>query len=309
MPLHFERSFQGIVDHGPLRLFISAVRIETTVLRWIVGLQPRDSQVLQRQVVAITGAAGGIGRAIAMAFAEAGYAVAIIDVNGEQAKRAASKIADESGIAAIGVQADVADSMSSQEAHKAIEAALGMPSVLVNNAGIMPQRKGWIEELPEADFDRMLDIHVRGSVVWCRLVLPAMRAAGFGRIINISSTNAMLAVPHRLAYVTAKKAILGLTEGLALDCARAGITVNAILPGYVLTEALAERVKQGILNKDDYGERTPVGRWGQPEEIARVALFLADPASSFITGAKFVIDGGLAIRGDPGEDIDHSPFA
>ena len=242
-------------------------------------------------------------------FAAAGHPVAIIDVDSDKAEWAATTVADEIGVAAIGVRADVADSASSEEAHRTIEATLGPLGVLINNAGIMPQKKGWIEELPEADFDRMLDIHVRGSVVWSRLVLPAMRTAGFGRIINMSSANAVLAVPHRLAYVTAKKAILGLTEGLALDCARAGITVNAILPGYILTETLAERAEQGILNKDDYGERTPIGRWGTPEEIARVALFLADPASSFITGAKFVVDGGLTIRGDPGENIDHSPFA
>lgn len=245
---------------------------------------------------------------MAKTFAEAGHPVAIIDVDGDKAKHVAASIAGEAGVETVGVHADVADSDSSNEAHTVVEASLGPLGVLINNAGIMQQKKGWIEELSEADFDRMLDIHVRGSMVWSRLVLPGMRAAEFGRIINMSSANAVLAVPHRLAYVTAKKAILGLTEGLALDCARAGITVNAILPGYILTETLAERAKQGILNKDDYGMRTPVGRWGTPEEIARVALFLADPASSFITGAKFVIDGGLTIRGDPGEDIDNSPF-
>ena len=267
------------------------------------------SQQPTKPLVAVTGAGAGIGYAVAKTFATAGYAVAIIDVDGEKAEQAAAIIADETGVGTIGVRADVADSACSEEAHGTIEVALGPIGVLINNAGIMQRKKGWIEELPEADFDRMLDIHVRGAVVWSRLVLPGMRKAGFGRIINMSSANAVLAVPHRLAYVTAKKAILGLTEGLALDCARAGITVNAILPGYILTETLAERAERGILNKDDYGERTPVGRWGEPEEIARVVLFLADPASSFITGAKFVIDGGLTIRGDPGEDIDNSPFA
>ncbi|MGH1478667.1 MAG: SDR family NAD(P)-dependent oxidoreductase [Geminicoccales bacterium] len=267
------------------------------------------SQEKTKLPVAITGAGAGIGYAMAKTFAEAGHPIAIIDVDRDKAERAATTVADKTGVAVIGVHADIADSASSKEAHRTIVATLGPPGVLINNAGIMPQKKGWVEELPEADFDRMLDIHICGSVTWSRLVLPAMRKAGFGRIINMSSANAVLAVPHRLAYVTAKKAILGLTEGLALDCARAGITVNAILPGYILTETLAERAEQGMLNKNDYGERTPVGRWGEPDEIARVALFLADTASSFITGAKFVIDGGLTIRGDPGEDIDRSPFA
>lgn len=267
------------------------------------------SQQQTNPSVAVTGAGTGIGYAIARAFAKAGHPVAIIDVDGDLARRAAKTFTDEHSVAAIGVSADVASSSASRQAHRTIEATLGPISVLINNAGIMPQKKGWIEELPEENFDQMLDIHVRGTMVWSSLVLPAMREAGFGRIINMSSVNAMLAVPHRLAYVTAKKAILGFTEGLALDCARAGITVNAILPGYILTDTLAERAKQGVLNKDDYGERIPVGRWGKPEEIARVALFLADQASSFITGAKFVIDGGFTIRGDPGENIDASPYA
>ncbi len=267
------------------------------------------SQQRPKPSVAVTGASTGIGYAIARAFAGAGYPIAVVDLDGATAQDVATTLTDEFGVAAMGIFADVADSDSSRRAHEKIEATLGSPGVLINNAGIMQQKKGWIEELPEENFDRMLDVHVRGALVWSKLVLPAMRADGFGRIINMSSVNAVLAVPHRLAYVTAKKAILGFTEGLALDCARAGITVNAILPGYILTDTLAQRAQQGLLNKDDYNERTPVGRWGEPEEIARVAVFLADPASSFITGAKFVIDGGLTIRGDAGEDIEASPYA
>ena len=258
--------------------------------------------------VAVTGSAAGIGYAVAKAFAAAGHPVAVIDIDAVTAKEAASRIAAETNAPVCGVAADVADSASGNAAHESIEAALGPIAVLVNNAGIMPQAKGWIEQLPDDHFDRMMQVHVRGAVVWCRLVLPAMRRAGFGRIINMSSANAVLAVPHRLGYVTAKKALLGLTEALALDCARAGITVNAIVPGYILTDTLAERAEQGILDRADYADRTPVGRWGRPEEIARAALFLAHPESAFITGAKLVVDGGLTVRGDPGENIDTSPF-
>lgn len=257
---------------------------------------------------AITGSGAGIGRAVATAIARLGVPAAIIDINEELARQTAATIASETGVATYGVGADVADSEQSTKAHAEIVAALGSVRVLVNNAGIMAQKKGWIEQLPESDFDQMMNIHVRGSYVWSRLVLPEMREAQYGRIINMSSANGVLAVPHRLGYVTAKKAILGFTEALALDCARAGITVNAVVPGYVLTETLKERARQGILNHDDYAERTPVGRWAQPEEIARVVSFLADRASSYITGAKLVIDGGLTVRGDPGEDIDTSPL-
>jgi NAD(P)-dependent dehydrogenase (short-subunit alcohol dehydrogenase family) len=173
---------------------------------------------------------------------------------------------------------------------------------------MMPPRKGWVEELPHDDFEQMMNVHVGGAVNWCRLVMPAMREAGFGRIINLSSVNAIQPVPHRYTYVTAKKALRGLTEALALDSARAGITVNAIAPGYILTETLRSRAESGILDHDAIAARTPAGRWGTPEEIAHMAVFLADPMSAYITGTTLCVDGGLTIRGDAGEDLDHSPY-
>lgn len=258
--------------------------------------------------VVVTGGAAGIGYAIGRAFGRAGYPVALVDLSESESASAAGRLAEETGARTCAVAADVADAEASAAAHAEIVAALGPAGVLVNNAGIMPQSKGWIEELPPDEFERMMAIHVGGAVNWCRLVLPGMRAAGFGRIVNMSSAVAFLAVPHRLGYVTAKKALRGVTEALALDCARAGITVNAIAPGYVLTDTLKERARRGVLDHDDLAERTPVGRWARPEEIARMALFLADPESAYITGTTMLVDGGLSIRGDAGEDIDRSPF-
>lgn len=262
----------------------------------------------QDNVVVVTGAAAGLGLAIARAFAEAGQSVALVDLNEDKARESALALAQETGARMLAAGADVSDSASCKAAYDLIQAELGSVSVLVNNAGIMPQQKGWIEELPPEHFDQMMRIHVTGSLNWARLVLPAMRKAGFGRIINMASANAILAVPHRLGYVTAKKAILGLTQGLALDCARAGITVNAVAPGYILTETLKARADAGVLDEASFAERTPVGRWGQPDEIARAVIFLADPASGFITGTTLVVDGGITMRGDPGEDLDTSPF-
>ena len=256
----------------------------------------------------VTGGAAGIGYAIARAFGRAGYPVALVDLSENEVVSVAEGLAAETGTMACGVSADVTDREACTAAHAKIVDAFGPVGVLVNNAGIMPQQKGWIEELPPAEFDRMMAIHVGGALNWCRLVLPGMRAAGFGRIVNMSSAVAFLAVPHRLGYVTAKKALRGVTEGLALDCARAGITVNAIAPGYVLTDTLKERARRGVLDHDDLAERTPVGRWARPEEIARMALFLADPESAYITGTTMLVDGGLSIRGDAGEDIGRSPF-
>ncbi len=256
----------------------------------------------------ITGGATGIGFAIAQAFARKSHPVAIVDLSLEAASGAAGRLVEETGAKAIGVAADVADRTACASAHEAIVSALGPVGVLVNNAGIMPPRKGWIEEIPHEDFQNMMDIHLGGAVNWCRLVMPGMRAAKFGRIINMSSGNGVQPVPHRFAYVTAKKALRGLTEALALDCARAGITVNAIAPGYILTDTLRQRAEQGMIGYEAIAEHTPVGRWGKPEEIAHMAAFLAEPESGYITGTTMCVDGGLTIRGDAGEDLNSSPF-
>ncbi len=258
-------------------------------------------------VVVVTGAAAGIGYAIAERFAADGHLVAIVDLDEERAHSAVESIAEETGGTTLAATADVADFESCHPAHDRIVAEFGPVSVLVNNAGIMPQRVGRIEALPSEHFDQMLAIHVRGAVNWARLVTSAMRQARFGRIINVSSANAKLAVPYRLAYVTAKKAILGITEALALETARDGITVNAILPGYIATQTLLDRADAGVLDKDGFAERTPVGRWGRPDEIARAAAFLADADSGFITGSTLVVDGGITVRGDPNENLTHPP--
>ncbi|MDE0521542.1 MAG: SDR family NAD(P)-dependent oxidoreductase [Boseongicola sp.] len=259
------------------------------------------------KVVTVTGAAAGIGYAIAKRFAADGCRIAIVDLDEERACVAAASIAEVTGGQTLAATADVAELESCRAAHDRIVSEFGPVSVLVNNAGIMSQRLGRVETLPPEHFDQMLAIHVRGAVNWARLVTSAMREAKFGRIINISSGNAKLAVPYRLAYVTAKKAILGITEALALETARDGITVNAILPGYIATQTLLDRADAGILDKDSFAERTPVGRWGRPDEIARAAAFLADADSGFITGSTLVVDGGITIRGDPNEDLSHPP--
>ncbi len=262
-----------------------------------------------RQVAVVTGGATGIGHAIAAGFAKEGHRVAIVDLDEATAKDSAERLSEITQAQTFAVAADVADPSRCRIAHERIAAELGVVSVLVNNAGIMPQKVGRIEELPPEHFDRMLAVHVRGAVNWARLVLPGMRDAGFGRIINISSANALLAVPHRLGYVTAKKALLGVTEALALETARAGITVNAIVPGYIATKTLLARADAGVLDRESFAERTPVGRWGREEEVAHAATFLAQPASGFITGATLAVDGGITVRGDPNENLEFSPIS
>ncbi len=257
----------------------------------------------------ITGGAAGIGFAVAQSLATKSYPVAIVDLSLDAATAAAKQLADETGAKTVGIAADVTDQTACAAAHDEIVATLGPAGVLVSNAGIMLPRKGRIEEIPHDDFQNMMDIHVGGSVNWCRLVMPGMRAANFGRIIIMSSMNGVKPVPYRYTYVTAKKALRGLTEALALDCARAGITVNAIAPGYILTKTLKERADRGMIDYDGVVNTAPVGRWGKPEEIAHVAAFLADANSGYITGTTIAVDGGLSMRGDVGEDLNNSPFS
>lgn len=258
--------------------------------------------------VAVTGGASGIGYAIAEAFAREGHPVAIIDIGKEQAIAAAARLTAQTGAESCGLGADVTDRDACAAAHEEAVATLDALGILVNNAGILPQAKGRLEELPPKYFDEMMNVHLGGAVNWSRLVIPAMRDAGFGRVINISSVHGFQPCPFRLGYVTAKKAVRGLTEALALETARAGITVNAIAPGYVLTDTLKARASSGFLDHDGLAERTPLGRWASPEEIAHTALFLAHPASAYITGTTMLVDGGLSIRGDAGEDITNSPY-
>ena len=259
------------------------------------------------RVAVVTGAASGIGYALAETFSAQGYAVALVDLSENQSRNAAQASAERTGNATCWCVADVRDLVASVKALDKVRGEFGAPCVLVNNAGIVVRQKARLEDLPVEHLDEMMAIHVNGTLNWSRLVLPAMRAAGFGRIINISSVNAIAAVPYRIGYVTAKKAIRGVTEALALETARAGITVNAIAPGYILTDVLKKRAEAGILDRQAIADRTPVGRWGTPEEISKAAVFLASKDASFVTGATLVVDGGLSIRGDAGEDLDTAP--
>lgn len=260
----------------------------------------------------VTGAASGIGRATAQRLAELGADVTVHDLRLQPAVAAAREIAQATGVRTAAVRADVAREAEMARAFARAVEVLGPVAILVNNAGIMPPRVGPAHRISIDDFDRMLAIHLRGAFLACRLVVEDMRRERFGRIVNLSSVLGLVGLPYRVAYQIAKTGLIGFTRTLALENARYGITVNAVAPGYILTDTLRARAQAGLINHDLYAERTPVGRWGRAEEVARLVGFLAEPASGFLTAAVYPVDGGFSARGDPGEDIGRrppSPFA
>ena len=271
--------------------------------RGTMSVSVNQGQILGDQHALITGAGSGIGLASAKALAALGAKITICDVNPQTAQRAADEICTSANIGTFSVVGDVSKERDVRRWLTQSERALGPITILVNNAGIMPPRVEAAHHIAVAEFDRMLAVHLRGAFLASKEVIPGMRRRRFGRIVNLSSVLGLVGLPYRLAYQVAKTGVVGLTRTLALENARHGITVNAIAPGYIFTDTLRARAEKGLLDYDLYAERTPVGRWGTPEEVARVVSFLVEPASAFITGAIYVVDGGYTMRGDPGEDI------
>ncbi len=245
------------------------------------------------QVVVITGGTRGLGRAMAEALAEAGANVIVTSRQVENAAETAAQLQTVYGPLCRGYLCDVtnADHISTLVAN--VIAEFGKIDVLINNAGI--NIRGPIDTLTLDEFRSVQDTNVTGAWLLCREVAPYMKARRYGRVINVGSTLSVVALPERTPYATSKGALLQLTRTLALEWAPWGITVNAILPGPFATE-MNRLLLDDPVKYQAFVEQIPLGRWGEPQEIGGLVLFLAGKASSFVTGAGIAIDGGWTAR-------------
>lgn len=248
---------------------------------------------LDGQTTIVTGGSKGLGLAMAAGLASAGAKVMLVSRNENEAIESAAAIAEHYEVDAFGMSVDVTDSAAT---HRMVEAATvrwDKVDILINSAGI--NIRGPIDELEESQFNEVMNINVTGTWNACKAVIPAMKEAGYGRIINLASTLGVVGLANRTPYASSKGAVVQMTRALGLEMAPFGVTCNAICPGPFLTEmnipiADSEEAKKFIVGA------VALERWGELEEIQGAALYLASRGSSYTTGSLLTVDGGWTAR-------------
>jgi NAD(P)-dependent dehydrogenase (short-subunit alcohol dehydrogenase family) len=248
---------------------------------------------LKGKVAVVTGGAMGIGKAIALRLAKDGASLVIADL--EKFDQAAAAIARATGCKTLGLQADVSSETDVNRMAAETIKALGRIDILVNNAAVFSSLElRPFESIPIAEFRRVMEVNIMGVWLCCRACVPHMRKGGYGRIVNLASGAPLKGVPHFLHYISSKGAVIAMTRGLAREVGRDGITVNALAPGFTLSENVAKHevhVRQGEITK----MTRAIPRDEKPEDLVGTVSFLASEDAAFITGQTLVVDGGSAM--------------
>ncbi|MEU8703241.1 SDR family oxidoreductase [Streptomyces sp. NPDC048680] len=246
---------------------------------------------LTDEVVLVTGAARGIGAAVATAAAAAGARVGLLDIDADGVRKTAERIGPAAGWA----ECDITCEDRVQDAVVALREKLGPATGLVNNAG----RNSYADvvSMTTLQWDEVFGVDLKGAWLMARAVLPGMTARGRGAIVNIASMHATMTCPGMFPYASAKAGLVGLTRSMALEVGPQGVRVNAVSPGYIETDLLAEYFAQERpdVRREAVGKHI-LGRLGTPEQVASVVMFLLSDAAGFVTGADWAVDGGVSAR-------------
>jgi len=257
---------------------------------------------LEGKVAIITGAARGIGRGIALRFAQEGARVGVLDLHKAECEQVVVEIGGAGGTA-VALQCDIQHEGQVAHAIKTLNHAFGACNVLVNNAAVMPS--GRLHETSPHDFDRCLAVNLRGTYLMSRAVIPDMIENGGGSIIHMASVTGLLGLPGIAVYSATKGALIALARAMSTDYARDGIRTNSVSPGtidspmlhhFLAGQSEPERLRQ------EFDDMHPIGRVGTIDEVASVCVFLASDEASFVTGSNYEVDGGLSSKGIQPQD-------
>ncbi|RMF86887.1 MAG: glucose 1-dehydrogenase [Nitrospinota bacterium] len=254
-----------------------------------------DLFTLQGRVAVVTGGNGGIGKGMAMGLASAGADIVIAARNQEKTSQTVKEI-EAMGRQALGIQVEV---QRAEDVSRMVETTLdrfGRIDILINNAGIVVRKPP--EELTEEEWDRVMDINLKGMFLCSKAVYPVMKRQGGGKIINIGSMMSLFGSGVVPVYATSKGGVVQLTKSLAIAWAPQNIQVNAVLPGWIVTDMTSGIRTNAPERYQAISERIPAKRWGIPDDLRGLAIFLASAASDYVTGTAIPIDGGYSVMGN-----------
>jgi 2-deoxy-D-gluconate 3-dehydrogenase len=249
---------------------------------------------LKGRVAVVTGGNGGIGLGMARGLAAAGAAIVVSGRNAEKSRRAVAELA-ALGAQAAAIEADVADEAAIEALIRSAAERFGRLDILINNAGMNIRKP--VHELTLAEWRRVLDTNLTSAFLASRAAYPHMKRGGGGKIINIGSMMSIFGVAFAPAYAASKGGIVQLTKAMAAGWARDNIQVNAVLPGWIDTELTTNARREVPGLHERVLARTPANRWGVPDDLSGIAVFLGGPASDFVTGTAIPVDGGYSIQG------------